>query len=100
LDRAKVILLTSDFEGIPNIILEAMAKGLPVFATDVGENVNLLKDGRGYILDPTHISKDAKLISDVINNKQKRLEIGVKSKEFIAQWRDDLLIAQDFMNQF
>jgi glycosyltransferase involved in cell wall biosynthesis len=100
MDRAKVLLLTSDFEGTPNIVLEAMAKGLPVFATDVGENVNLLKDGRGYILDPTHISKDAKLISDVINNKQKRLEIGVKSKEFIAQWRDDLLIAQDFMNQF
>jgi glycosyltransferase involved in cell wall biosynthesis len=100
MDRAKVVLLTSDFEGTPNIILEAMAKGLPVFATDVGENANLLKDGRGYILEPLHISKDAKLISDVINNEQKRLDIGSKSKEFIAQWRDDLLIAQDFMNQF
>jgi len=100
MDRAKVVLLTSDFEGTPNIILEAMAKGLPVFATDVGENVNLLKDGRGYILEPLHISKDAKLISDVINNEQKRLDIGSKSKEFITQWRDDLLIAQDFMNQF
>jgi glycosyltransferase involved in cell wall biosynthesis len=77
-----------------------MAKGLPVFATDVGENVNLLKDGRGYILKPTEISKDAKLISDVINNEQKRLDIGIKSKEFITQWRDDLLIAQDFINQF
>jgi glycosyltransferase involved in cell wall biosynthesis len=100
MDRAKVVLLTSDFEGTPNVILEAMAKGLPVFATNVGENMNLLRDGRGYILDPTHISKDAKLISDVINDEQKRLEIGVKSKEFIAQWRDDLVIAQDFMNQF
>jgi glycosyltransferase involved in cell wall biosynthesis len=100
MDRAKVVLLTSDFEGIPNIILEAMAKGLPVFATNVGENVNLLKDGRGYILEPLHISKDAKLISEVINNEQKRLDIGTKSKEFITQWRDDLMIAQDFMNQF
>jgi glycosyltransferase involved in cell wall biosynthesis len=100
MDRAKVVLLTSDFEGTPNIVLEAMAKGLPVFATDVGENVNLLKDGRGYILKPTEISKDAKLISDVINNEQKRLDIGIKSKEFITQWRDDLLIAQDFINQF
>lgn len=100
MDRAKVLLLTSDFEGTPNVVVEAMAKGLPVFAKGVGENVNLLKDGRGYILDPTHISKDAKLISDVIKNEQKRLEIGVKSKAFIAQWRDDSLIAQDFMNQF
>jgi glycosyltransferase involved in cell wall biosynthesis len=99
LDRAKVILLTSDFEGTPNIILEAMAKGLPVFATNVGENMNLLADGRGYILEPTHISKDARLISDLINSEQKRSEIGVKAKQFIAQWRDDLLIAQDFLNK-
>ena len=99
MDRAKVILLTSDFEGTPNIILEAMAKGLPVFATNVGENMNLLRDGRGYILDPTHISRDARLISDVINSEQKRFEIGVKAKQFIAQWRDDLLIAQDFLNK-
>ena len=99
MDRAKVILLTSDFEGTPNIILEAMAKGLPVFATNVGENMNLLRDGRGYILDPTHISRDARLISDVINSEQKRFEIGVKAKQFIAQWRDDLQIAQDFLNK-
>ena len=76
-----------------------MAKGLPVFATNVGENMNLLRDGRGYILDPTHISRDARLISDVINSEQKRFEIGVKAKQFIAQWRDDLLIAQDFLNK-
>jgi glycosyltransferase involved in cell wall biosynthesis len=99
MDRAKVILLTSDFEGTPNIILEAMAKGLPVFATNVGENMNLLRDGRGYILDPTHISRDARFISDVINSEQKRFEIGVKAKQFIAQWRDDLQIAQDFLNK-
>jgi glycosyltransferase involved in cell wall biosynthesis len=37
--------LPSISEGVSNTILEAMASGLPIVATDVGGNVELLSDG-------------------------------------------------------
>ena len=97
MSRAKVILLTSEFEGTPNVILEAMAKGLPVFATNVGGIGNLLDNGRGFLLNPKNISKDAGLISLMLNSLDLRREVGIKSKKFIAEWRENSLIAQDFL---
>lgn len=97
MSRAKVILLTSEFEGTPNVILEAMAKGLPVFATNVGGIGNLLSNGRGFLLNPKDISKDAGLISLMLNSPDLRREVGIKSKKFIAEWRENSLIAQDFL---
>jgi sugar transferase (PEP-CTERM/EpsH1 system associated) len=47
-----VFVLPSLGEGISNTILEAMATGLPVIATDVGGNRELVEDGRTGVLVP------------------------------------------------
>ena len=48
-----VFVLSSIGEGISNAILEAMASGLPVIATGVGGNVELVRDGlTGCLIEP------------------------------------------------
>ena len=42
--------LTSDWEGTPNVVLEAMAAGVPVVATRVGGTPEIVEDGRTGLL--------------------------------------------------
>lgn len=53
LNLMDLFVLTSLGEGISNTILEAMATGLPIVATDVGGNPELVKEGENGNLVPT-----------------------------------------------
>jgi glycosyltransferase involved in cell wall biosynthesis len=51
LRQADLFWLTSNWEGLPNAVIEAMACGLPVVSTDVGGAGELLRDGcEGFLV--------------------------------------------------
>jgi glycosyltransferase involved in cell wall biosynthesis len=52
LARAECVLLASDYEGCPLAVVEAMAAGVPVVATDAGGTGELVNSGRTGILTP------------------------------------------------
>lgn len=75
LNELKLLVLPSFTEGLPNIMLEAMACGAPVLATTVGAIPDIIKDRQtGFLLesnDPKHI---AERIVELLNDP-KQLEI-------------------------
>lgn len=51
MDISDVFLLTSQTEGLPLLIQEAMSRGLPVVATNVGGNKTLFDNATGVVVD-------------------------------------------------
>lgn len=52
LKRVQMLVNTSDHEGFPNVILEAMAAELPVIATPAGDTPAVIEEGRSGFLVP------------------------------------------------
>ena len=69
--ESRVFVLTSDYEGIPNVIIEAMQQGVPVVSTDCspgGVRV-LIEDGiNGSIVSMRDIDAIAEKVSEILTN--------------------------------
>lgn len=77
-----IFVLPSLGEGISNTILEAMACGLPVIATNVGGNPELVKDGQtGFLVGPANPEEIAEKLYFYINNPDVLLSHGKKARD-------------------
>jgi glycosyltransferase involved in cell wall biosynthesis len=52
LRKSDAFILNSSYEGLPHVVLEAMAAGVPVVATNVGGTGELVTDGKNGLLVP------------------------------------------------
>jgi len=55
IDKSHVLVSTSLSEGMPTVILEAMARGKAIIATDVGAVSELVDDSNGFLIKPDNI---------------------------------------------
>ena len=73
-----IFVLPSKAEGISNTILEAMASGLPVIATRVGGNAELVIDGdTGFLVEKENAQEMAGALSMLTNDVGKRKQLSV-----------------------
>ncbi len=84
LRESDIFLSTSLFEGVSNSIMEAMIAGLPVVATDVGDNSYLVKNNyNGYLVPCKKFDVIAEKLALLSENAERRFEFGKNSQMII-----------------
>lgn len=90
-----IFILTSRHEGLTRALMEAMAVGLPIIATDVRGNRDLVKSGEnGYLVPLDDAEQTAIAIERLINSGNLRRSMGEKSKELVKQYDLQNIIPQ------
>lgn len=79
---ADIFVLTSLSEGMPSVILEAMGCGLPIIASDVGGNNEIVREGEnGYLIQGDDVETLAQRLAALISDAGLRQRMGMKSRE-------------------
>jgi L-malate glycosyltransferase len=77
-----VSVVPSASESLSNVMLESMAAGVPVVATDVGGNSELASDGRGVLVTPDDEEAFAAGLERILADPELRSSISRRAREF------------------
>ena len=80
-----VAILTSDSESLSNVILEAMAAGLPVVAYGVGGNSELLSHQRGALMSAGDETSFADVVEKLLADSGLRQHLGRNALQFAQE---------------
>jgi glycosyltransferase involved in cell wall biosynthesis len=81
--------------------MEAMAAGLPVIATDVGDNSYLVKDGfNGYLTPCKDVTMIADKLSVLARSENLRIDFGKRSRTLIESKFSQENLLNEYLNLF
>ena len=88
-----IFVLPSWREGIPRALMEAMAMGVPVVATNIRGCREVVKNGETGLLVPVRNHQAlAEAIAILLQDKQKRIEMGKAGRKYIlANFTEDIV---------
>ena len=76
LDVLDLVVLTSKWEGMPIAIIEALCKGCPVVATNVGGTPELIREGiTGYLTEPGAYQETAERVLEILKDPEALLKM-------------------------
>ena len=94
-------MLPSRKEGMPNVILEAMACGLPIIGTKISGTEDLVKNRKNGLLIKSGDSKElTKAIKNLLQNEHKRKKMGKESLINVKKLYDFKKIAELYNSVF
>jgi glycosyltransferase involved in cell wall biosynthesis len=100
LNALDTYVLASESEGMSNTILEAMACGLPVVATAVGGNVELVDRARGLLVPPHNPKLLADAISLLLGAPARRETMGKLARQRVEEHFSLEAMAQNYASVY
>jgi glycosyltransferase involved in cell wall biosynthesis len=95
LAAADVALLTSHSEGIPLILIEAMASGVPVVATDVGGVSEVIEhDRQGWLVPAENEAALCERLKCLIRSPDERRRLGTAGRQRATQFSAQRMVGQ------
>lgn len=84
--QANIFLFPSRHEGMPNAILEAMSTGLPVIATCIAGNEELVVEGHtGYLVPAEDIENLQDALKKILNDSALREQMGEAARRRVEE---------------
>lgn len=96
LAMADTCVLTSEREGLPRVIVQAIAAGCPVVVSDLPGIDEIIQDGvNGLVTDADDVADAARGVADILSSStlRERLRTGAHATD-VSNWRIDLLGAR------
>ena len=94
LDNSDIFVLSTNYEGFPLTILEAMRAKLPVIATNVGgNNESVMGEKTGFLTKKNDAQDLSRALSILIDDRNLAIEMGERGYErFITEFTHDLML--------
>ncbi len=85
-ERSDVFVLPTHREGFPNVILEAMAAGLPVISTPVGAIAEIVREGiDGFMVPVGDVAALADRLRLLIGDPKRRIDMGESGRRRVRE---------------
>jgi glycosyltransferase involved in cell wall biosynthesis len=86
INNSLLYISTARYEGLPYSVIESLALGKPIVATDADGNRDLIKENyNGYIIKDEDEDEFSKKVFDLISNKDKLNSFSKNSKQFFEK---------------
>ena len=97
LSKAKVFVLSSDYEGLPNALMEAMATATPSVSTDCpcgGPKMLIQNNEQGLLVAIKDVEMMAASIEKMLTDENYRTKAGLEARKRAEEFRDETVYKQ------
>lgn len=97
LKKADIFVMSSDYEGMPNALMEAMASGVPCISTDCpcgGPKMLITDREEGILVNTNDEIGLAKAIEELLSNDNLKENLSIQAKNKAISFRSDAIFNQ------